>query len=175
MILTDDEDLAEKARYLTTQAKDDPARYIHDEIGYNFRLTNVQAAIGIAQLEKLREFVKRKKEIYRQYVEALDGIEGLAMAKVPDYADNNHWMNLLQIDSEAYGSDLEELKLRLEKNGIQSRPVWTLNHFQKPYKNCQSYKIERAGELVKNSLCLPSSTNLTTNKIKNIITILSNK
>ena len=67
MILTDFEELAEKARYLTTQAKDDPVRYIHHEIGYNFRLTNIQAALGVAQLEQLPEFITRKKEIFKKY------------------------------------------------------------------------------------------------------------
>ena len=107
MIQTDDTDLAEKAKYLITQAKDDPARYVHNEIGYNFRLTNMQAALGVAQLEQLPGFLERKKEIYHQYNEAVKGIEGLSMAPVPDRADNNHWMNLLCIDPDVYGRDRE--------------------------------------------------------------------
>ena len=168
MILIDDEELATKVRYLTTQAKDDPVRYVHNEIGYNFRLTNIQAALGVAQLEQLPEFLKRKKDIYRQYVEAVKTIEGLSMASVPDYANNNHWMNVLQIDSATYSVDREGLMERLWKNGIQTRPVWNLNHMQKQYRNCQSYKIEKAEELVKKSLCLPSSTNLTGNDLDNV-------
>ena len=175
MILTDDEKLSDKARYLTTQAKDDPVRYIHHEIGYNFRLSNIQAAIGVAQLEQLPEFLDRKRDIYRQYVEAVEEIEGLRMASVPGYAKNNHWMNLLQIDGKTYGTNREGLMARLEKNGIQTRPVWALNHKQRPYTDCQSYKIKRAEELVKNSLCLPSSTNLATDQINSIITCLINK
>jgi dTDP-4-amino-4,6-dideoxygalactose transaminase len=157
MILTNDENLAGQARYLTTQAKDDPVRYIHDEIGYNFRLTNIQAALGVAQLEQLPVFLKRKQEIFSQYQTVLDNIANLTLAGVPDYADNNHWMNLLQIDGEAYGEDREELMHRLHENGIQTRPVWGLNHLQKPYKNCHTYRIEKSIELVNNSLCLPSS------------------
>ena len=74
MILTNDDRLAEKARYLTTQAKDDPVRYIHDEIGYNFRLTNIQAALGVAQLEQLSGFLVRRKTIYSNYVAGVNDI-----------------------------------------------------------------------------------------------------
>ena len=160
MILTDDEYLAEKARYLTTQAKDDPVRYIHQEIGYNFRITNIQAALGVAQLEQLPVFLKRKRDIFSQYQTAFDNIAGLTLAGVPDYAGNNHWMNLLQIDKDAYGEDREELMQRLDENGIQTRPVWALNHLQEPYREFQNYHIEYAEKLINNSLCLPSSTNL---------------
>ena len=172
MILTDDEALAEKAKYLTTQAKDDPIRYVHDEIGYNFRLTNIQAALGVAQLEQLPDILKRKKEIHHFYQKELEGIDGLSISKAPDYADNNHWMNLLQIDSNVYGENREMLMKRLGGNSIQSRPVWKLNHEQKPYKDCQYYKIEKAKELVDKSLCLPSSTNLINTDLDNVISKL---
>ena len=173
MILTDFEELAEKARYLTTQAKDDPVRYIHHEIGYNFRLTNIQAAMGVAQLEQLPGFLERKREIFHQYQTALQDIEGLTLANIPNYADNNHWINLMRIDSPLYGEARETLMQRLEKNGIQTRPVWTLNHLQKPYKNYISYEIDNACQLVNDSLCLPSSLNLTEDDITKIITNLN--
>ena len=172
MILTDDADLAEKAKYLTKQAKDDRLRYIHHEIGYNFRLTNIQAALGVAQLEQLPRFLERKGEISHQYQNALKGVDGLSIADVPNYADNNHWMNVLQIDNAVYGEDRDSIMQRLEKNRIQTRPVWALNHLQKPYKDCQSYKIEQAEELVNNSLCLPSSTNLSDEDLNKVIDIL---
>ena len=78
-------------------------------------------------------------------------------------------MNLLQIDSETYKENRETLMVRLEENGIQTRPVWALNHLQKPYKNCQSYKIKKAEELINNSLCLPSSSNLKNDEIMKVI------
>jgi perosamine synthetase len=173
MILTDDEALADKAKYLTTQAKDDPIRYVHHEIGYNFRLTNIQAALGVAQLEQLPDFLAHKKNIHQAYVKALEKIDGLTIAPVPDYANSNYWMNLLQIDSRIYGQDRESLMSRLEEAGIQTRPVWVLNHLQKPYKNYQSYKIEQAEELVNNSLCLPSSTNLSDKELNKVVEVLN--
>ena len=92
---------------------------------------------------------------------------------MPDYADNNHWLNLLQIDNKAYNEDREVLMKRLEENGIQTGPVWKLNHEQKPYKDCQYYKIEKAKKLVKNSLCLPSSSNLSNENLNKIVSILN--
>tara|TARA_Y100000590_G_scaffold255921_2_gene287441 strand:+ start:549 stop:1712 length:1164 start_codon:yes stop_codon:yes gene_type:complete len=172
MIITDNEKLAEKAKYITTQAKNDPIRYIHDEIGYNFRLTNIQAALGVAQLEKLPQFLDHKKTIHKKYFAGLNTIEGLEIAKTPSYANNNHWLNILKINEKEYRENRESLMVRLESNGIQSRPIWGLNHLQKPYKDCQNYRIECSINHVSSSLCLPSSSNLETHEIERIISVL---
>ena len=173
MILTDDEELADKARYLTTQAKDDPVRYIHHEIGYNFRLTNIQAALGVAQLEQLPAFLERKREFFNKYQTAINDIDGLVIADVPGYAENNRWMILLQIDKKVCGEDREELMHRMNANNIQTRPAWAPIHLQKPYRSCQTYHVERAEELVGISLCLPSSTNLSDSDLLKVITNLN--
>ena len=173
MILTDDEQIADKAGYLTTQAKDDPVSYLHHEIGYNFRLTNLQAALGLAQLEQLMGFLQRKNEIHEQYVNNIENISGLKIAKVPDYANNNHWMNILRIDQEVYGQNRETLMGYLQTKGIQTRPVWCLNHLQKPYLGCQIYKMEQADKLIETSLCLPSSSQLSDEDIATIVSALN--
>jgi len=173
MILADDETLAEEAKYLTTQAKDDPINYIHNEVGYNFRLTNIQAALGVAQLEQLPLYLESKQKIFSKYVNMTKTIEGLSIVKTPSYANNNHWLTILQIDEKKYGKNRKNLMLRLESSSIQARPVWNLNHLQKPYKDCQSYSIEKATELIKNSLCLPSSVNLNELEISRISDVLS--
>jgi perosamine synthetase len=172
MILTDDEVMADRARYLTTQAKDDPVRYIHHEIGYNFRLTNIQAALGVAQLEQLTGFLKRKREIFQQYQTTLNDVDGLTISDVPSYSENNRWMILLQINKKTYGEDREELMQRLDANNIQTRPAWAPIHLQNPYRACQTYRIEKAEELVDNSLCLPSSTKLNNTDLGKIIRVL---
>ncbi|MDB4037922.1 LegC family aminotransferase [Candidatus Thioglobus sp.] len=172
MILTNDNAIMEKARYLTTQAKDDPVRYIHNEIGYNFRLSNIQAALGVAQLEQLPNFVERKRDILNTYKASINGIDGLSIADVPSYAENNHWMVLLQIDKDIYGENREALMHRLDKKNIQTRPAWSPIHLQKPYRTCQTYHIEKADELVDNSLCLPSSTNLENSDLSEVIRAL---
>ena len=173
MILTNNFNLASKAKYLTKQAKDDNVKYVHNEIGYNYRLTNIQAALGVAQLEQIPIFLNQKKEIHKYYHESINNILGLSLSITPDYADNNHWLNLLQIDKKIYCNDRETLMERLKSNGIQTRPVRKLNHEQKPYKNCQHYKIERAKKLVENSLCLPSSSNLTNENQNKVVTQLN--
>jgi len=170
MILTDDEGLAAKARYLTTQAKDDEIKYIHNEIGYNFRLTNIQAALGVAQLEQLDGFIERKKEIYNRYKSGLDNHSNFSIADIPDYADNNHWLTVLKTASELKRDDAFK---NLTDNSIQTRPVWCLNHLQKPYLRHQFFNIENAVTLYNNSLCLPSSVTLGGPELNLIVGILN--
>jgi aminotransferase in exopolysaccharide biosynthesis len=165
MIVTDVSAYAEKARYLTTQAKDDELRYIHNEVGYNFRLTNIQAALGVAQLEVLPEYLRLKRSHYLAYKEKIDGIEGLILAESPLYAQNNHWMYPLQIEGGLYGKDREELMEYLKTEGIQTRPVWYLNHLQAPYRDCRSYHIQQALHLLEVTLCIPCSVSLKTSDI----------
>jgi len=172
MILTNNKEYFEKAKYLTTQAKDDTIRYVHNEIGYNYRLTNIQAAMGVAQLEKLPEFLKIKVQNFELYKKQIDKIPGLHFAETPDYAENNHWMYCLQIDKKLYGKDREELMSYLFEQKIQTRPVWYLNHLQKPYRNFQNYKIEKAIELWESTLNIPCSVSLTDTQINEVILAL---
>tara|TARA_Y100001980_G_C14556714_1_gene349564 strand:+ start:6623 stop:7780 length:1158 start_codon:yes stop_codon:yes gene_type:complete len=169
MIITDNETLANKARYLTTQAKDNSTYYVHNEIGFNFRITNIQAALGLAQLEQLPQFLKRKKEIHHYYKSCLELITGIDLAAVPSYADNNHWMNVIRIDKKTHPKSKVQLLEYLIQKGIEVRPVWKQNHLQKPYINNQGYKIEMVNHLVKNSLCIPSSVGLSNEDIDSII------
>jgi len=175
MIVTNNREYAERARYLTTQAKDDPVRYIHNEIGYNFRLTNIQAALGVAQLEQLTNYIETKKTNYWLYKKEIDKIPGLHLAETPDYAHSNYWFYCLQIDKEVYGKDREDLMAYLSKNKIQTRPIWYLNHLQKPYKDCQNYKIEKAHEMLSKTLNIPCSVNLKEEEIEQIIKLLKMK
>ncbi len=172
MILTNDEKLATKAKYLTTQAKDDPIRYRHDEIGYNFRLPNIQAAIGLAQMEQLDKIIEKKEKIHNIYKKKVNKMNGLNIASTPAYSNNNYWLNILQVNDSIYGLNCENLSEIFEKNKVQTRPVWFLNHNQRPYKNCQVYQIENAKILLRKSLCLPSSSNLKKNELEKIINCL---
>jgi aminotransferase in exopolysaccharide biosynthesis len=169
MIVTDNDEYAERSRYLSTQAKNDPVRYVHNETGYNYRLTNIQAAVGVAQLEKLPEFIEKKKKNYAVYKEAIDRIDGLHLAGVPDYAEQNHWFYSLQIDKDRYGRDRDGLMNYLAEKNIQARPVWELNHRQNMYKNDLAYKIEKAYELWEISLNIPCSVNLDRDSISRVI------
>jgi len=173
MILTDNKKLADSARYLTTQAKDDPVHFVHNEIGYNFRLTNIQAALGLAQLEQLPGFLSRKLDIHNYYKASFKKLSNQTIAGVPSYAQNNHWVNVLQLHYENNEKERNRVKQQLEYYGIESRVVWTLNHKQKIYENCQAYQIENANKLVEKSLCLPSSSNLSYEDINKVINVTS--
>lgn len=170
-ILTNDKTIADKARYLISQAKDDPFRYIHNEVGYNYRITNVNAAIGLAQLEKIDDILKNKRAIRKIYSESISEIKNIILAETPSYADNNFWLNLISL-SKDHKYSAWELFNTFEKNKIQTRPVWQLNHLQNKYKNCQSFKITNAVKKLRNSLCIPSSNHLTKNQIERVINIL---
>lgn len=173
MILTNNKELSEKARYLTTQAKDDGIRYIHNEVGYNFRLTNIQAALGAAQLEKLNDYLEIKKENYLYYEKSIKDIKGIELKSVPGYSRNNYWLYAIDINKDIYGMDKDELMDIFEKNGISSRPIWYLNHLQKPFSSFFSYNIFNANNLHEKSLCMPSSVNLTKTSIDKVVKVLN--
>ena len=169
MLVTNEPRLAERARYLTTQAKDDKSRYIHNEVGYNYRLTNIQAALGVAQLEELGAFIEVKKRNYYSYQRKLRGIPGLHLAEVPQYADSNYWFYALRINEKVAGFNSEQAMQFLHKNKVESRPVWYLNHLQKPFKDFQSYKIEKAYTLHRETINIPCSINLTEEELNAVV------
>ena len=172
MFVTNNPEYAEKAKYLSTQAKDDGLRYIHDEVGYNFRMTNIQAAMGVAQLELIDEFIYKKTNNYMLYKSWINEIPGLTIAETPNYGESNYWYYCLQIKKESYGKVKEELMKYLNDNGIQTRPVWYPNHLQKPFKDFQNYKIEKANELWENTLNIPCSVDLKEEDVRKIISKL---
>lgn len=158
-ILTNDDILAKKARYILSQAKDDPIEYIHNEVGYNYRLTNLQASLGLAQIEQLQEKVIKKKKINTFYKNNIDTNKGRSILAGPSNSRSNQWLNVLKLDPDKH-KDWRCLFQHLKRNNIDSRPVWFLNHNQKPFKEFQKYSVTRAESEVRYSLCLPSSVGL---------------
>lgn len=175
MIVTNRKTFADKARYLVNQAKDDSLRYIHNTVGFNYRMNNVQAALGVSQLGSLAEVIRRKKGNYDYYRAAVSGIPGLRLAAAPEYADNNFWMYALQVDRRRFGRSRDELMDAFIKGGIEVRPLWYLNHRQRPYRNDQSYRIEKALELYRVTLNLPCSAGLSREDIDRVIRLLKSK
>ncbi|MBW6409467.1 LegC family aminotransferase [Clostridium weizhouense] len=160
MIVSNDQKLLSKARYLSTQAKDDTLYYIHNEIGYNYRMSNLQAALGKAQLEQLEDFIKIKKENYELYKSKISNIEGLSLMDFRKDVLPNYWFYSLLIDNSKYRLKRDELILFLLEKGIQTRPIWGLIQNQKPYKKCEVYKVEKAKEYINKIINIPCSTNL---------------
>ncbi len=172
MLLTSDPAAAAKARYLSTQAKDDPIRYVHDEVGYNWRLTNVQAAIGVAQLERLDEFVAARRRHHARYGELLAGVSGLEVAPVPPWAFNNCWLTAVRIDASRFGMDREQTMAHLQTKGVESRPLWHPNHLQRPYRDCVAWNVGRSVSLWEQTLNIPSSAGLTDEQLGKVVTAL---
>ena len=168
MIVTDDDALAERARYLSTQAKDDEVHYVHHDVGYNFRLTNLQAALGVAQLEELPTFLETKRQNFLRYRAALEQVAGLELADGPAYARNNHWLYAVQIDAARFGRDRERVMADLTEAAIQTRPLWELNHRQRPYRHCRHERVTRALLLHERTLNLPCSTNLRPDEVDRV-------
>lgn len=159
-----------KAKYLSTQAKDDELYYVHDNIGYNYRMTNLQAALGVAQLEKLEQFIKIKIRNYELYKSKINNIKGLTLLEYNNKARNNHWFYSLYINNNKL--DRDQLLKYLFENEIQTRPIWKLIHTQAPYINNQAYKIEKAIIYYHKILSIPCSTNLKRESIEYIINTL---
>ena len=164
MILTNNQKIAKKAKYLITQAKDDPIYSVHNEVGYNFRLTNILAALGLAQLESLSKYIKKKKVIHERYKAKINKIKYLSISNTPYYAVCNYWLNILEINKNLSKKKLSKIIKYLFKKGIEVKPLWHPNHLQKKYKNCQNYKLDNINKIYLNRLCLPSSTQLTKKK-----------
>lgn len=169
MIITADAKMADKARYLTTQAKDDSAHYMHNDVGYNYRLTNIQAALGVAQLEQLDTFIEIKKRNYPHYANKLKNAPGLTLLGVPPGTSPNYWFYSLLIDEKHFGLSRDELMRRLSAQGIQSRPLWYPNHLQKPYRGAQNHNIDKALWFHKRALNMPCSVNLKKADITRIV------
>jgi dTDP-4-amino-4,6-dideoxygalactose transaminase len=161
MILTDNKKIAKKAKYLTNQAKDDPIYSVHNEVGYNFRLPNILAALGLAQLESLSKYIEKKKIIHKRYKKKINRIKYLSISNTPHYASCNHWLNVLEIEKNLTKKKISKIIKYFSKNNIEVRPLWHPNHLQKKYKNCQTYKLDNINNFYKNRLCLPSSSQLT--------------
>ena len=160
MINTDNEEWARRAKYLTTQAKDDPIEYVHHEIGYNYRLTNLQAAVGVAQMENLDDYVRIKRDIAGRYAKGLADVPGLALPKEASWARSTFWLYTLLVDESRYGMGSRALQRALAERNIQTRPLWAPIHTLRPYRDCPAYKIETAERLYRDALSLPCSVGL---------------
>ena len=158
-VVSNHPDWAEHAKHLSTQAKTDLLQFLHDEVGYNYRMTNVQACLGIAQLERLEEFIAHKKALYDHYVEKLDGVKGLRILPFrEDCTRSNHWFFSLYVKD--FALDRDEIIEKLQAQGIQTRPVWALIHEQADYPRNEAYALDKALDYRKHIVNLPCSTNL---------------
>jgi perosamine synthetase len=161
MIVTDNETWAERARYLTTQAKDDSVEYFHSEIGYNYRLTNIQAAMGVAQMEQIDSFIAQKKATARIYDDAFLNIESVTFMPDQSFTSPVYWLYTILIDKASTLEERKDFIRDLNDQGIGARPLWHTLHNLPPYRNCQAFQIEHGVRLYERGTSLPSSVGLT--------------
>jgi len=169
MILTHNEGWAARARYLTTQAKIDPIESVHNAIGYNYRLTNIQAALGCAQMEKLDEYVDIKRRIARSYAQEFSSIPGITCMPEASWASSIFWMYTILVDETNYGMTSRALFDHLKIAAVETRPLWQPLHRSPAHKGAQAYYCEFAEDLFNRALRLPSSVGLTPAKQKKVI------
>lgn len=156
-ILTNDKLLAARAKHLTTTAKLPHAwRYVHDEIGFNYRLPNLNAALGCAQLERLPLFIAAKRDLFKRYSEAFAGVQGIHVQKEPADCVSNYWLQTLVLDKELSEFHVDLLNA-LNRAGYMSRPVWTLLHHLQPYRHCPRMNLDVAESLATRLISIPSS------------------
>lgn len=166
MIVTDNAVTAKRARYLSTQAKDDPIEYVHGAIGYNYRLTNVQAAVGVAQMECLSEFLAAKRAHARRYTELLDGVPGITPMPEAPYASSAFWMYTILVDADRFGKTSRDLLRELAAANIQARPLWQPGHLSPSQAPARAFEGTVAERLCRESLSLPSSVGLTPEELE---------
>ena len=160
MIVTNRQDWARRAKYLTTQAKDDPIEYVHEAIGYNYRLTNIQAAMGCAQLEQLPDYVAAKRRIAANYTGAFKDVPGICSMAQADWALSTYWLFTVLVDKDQYGMDSRELLRRLGEVKIQTRPLWQPMHQSPAHAGCSSVSGNVAERINRDALSLPCSVGL---------------
>lgn len=160
MLVTNDPAFAARARYLTTQAKDDPLEYIHNEMGFNYRLTNLQAALGCSQMEELSSYVEIKRGIAALYRDAFADVDGIRPMIEAPWAFSTFWLFTILVDPDRFGMNSRQLLRELSKRGIQSRPLWQPMHRSPSFAYLSPANCPVADHLYAHALSLPSSVDL---------------
>jgi dTDP-4-amino-4,6-dideoxygalactose transaminase len=160
MLVSDSAELIGRARFLATQARDPAPHYQHSEIGYNYRLSNLLAAIGRGQLQNLDSRMAARREVNRRYRYALGDVDGITFMPIVDPGWNG-WLTCILVDPVATGTDREQLRRQLESLDIESRPIWKPLHLQPVFSGCQVIGGKAAETIFENGLCLPSGSSLT--------------
>jgi pyridoxal phosphate-dependent aminotransferase EpsN len=169
MLVSEDEKLVEKARFLATQARDPAPHYQHSEIGYNYRLSNVLAGIGRGQLLVLEDRVQARRHNYEVYQAELGHLPGIDFMPEASFGRATRWLTCLTIDPAKFGRDREEIRLTLAQQKIETRPVWKPLHLQPVFADCECIGGEVAEDLFNRGLCLPSGSNLTEEDLARVI------
>jgi len=178
MLASEDAELIAHARKLSQQARDPAPHYEHTEIGYNYRLSNILAAIGLGQLDVLEARVAKRRRIFRWYEQALFGLPGVSFMPEAAYGKANRWLTVMQIDAKEFGATPEAVRLALEAENIESRPVWKPMHAQPVFAGCRLFSGKNGGAVAEEQfargLCLPSGTAMTEDDVARVAGVVKN-
>ncbi len=172
MLLTDRKDRADQARFLATQARDPAPHYQHSHIGYNYRMSNLLAALGRGQLLHLAEKVEARRRNYRTYEAALGKHPGIHFMPEAPYGRSTRWLTCLTIDPAAFGATREEIRLTLEAENIESRPVWKPMHLQPVFADCRYVGRGISDAIFADGLCLPSGSGMTDGDLARVVGLI---
>lgn len=165
-VTANDSKLVNHMRFLSTQAKTDPHYYIHNEVGYNYRMTNLQAALGVAQMEELPDFIRRKQRNYELYKKLFSGFKYGFLMPFREGTDSNKWFYSININRSYITIPMREIIAALQYKGIETRAIWGLINEQRPYEGEETYKLEKAPYYAGRILNIPSSTQITEGDIQ---------
>lgn len=176
MLVSDDEEKIAKARFWSTQARDNARHYEHTELGYNYRMSNITAGIGRGQLRVLNERIAQKKRIFERYTEEFNSIEDIVMMPICEYGEPNYWLSCMTLKEESRIKPLDII-LALEEKNIESRPIWKPMHMQPYYGEFEFFnhnedEISVAEDIFNRGVCLPSDTKMTEEEIDKVINII---
>ena len=174
MLASDDADLIAQARFLSQQARDAAPHYEHSKIGFNYRMSNILAAIGRGQLAVLDERVNAKRRVFEKYQVALKDVAGLEFMPEAPYGQSNRWLTVVLISPDQFGADRETVRLALEKENIEARPVWKPMHLQPVFEGRRCVGGSVAEDLFRRGLCLPSGTAMSDDDIQRVTSVILN-
>ena len=172
MLLSNEEDVTTKARFLATQAREPAAHYEHKEMGYNYRLSNILGAVGRSQLSTLDERVSRRREIFDYYQRHLRDLGGITFMPEMDGSFSSRWLSCILVDPQIFGANREDIRLALEVENIESRPIWKPLHMQPLFEGTEMVGGEVSEEIFQKGLCLPSGHAMTEGQLAQVIGVI---
>jgi pyridoxal phosphate-dependent aminotransferase EpsN len=172
MLVSDDQSLIERARFLATQARDRAPHYQHSCLGFNYRMSNVLAAIGRGQLRVLPQRIAARRRNFEFYSHELGAVPGIEFMPRQEHGSGNHWLTCITIEPAEFGATREQVRLSLEAHNIEARPVWKPLHMQPVFAGCRVRGGERSAAIFKRGLCLPSGSNLTRADLERVCSLI---
>jgi dTDP-4-amino-4,6-dideoxygalactose transaminase len=172
MLVSSSDDHVARARFLASQAREPAPHYEHAVVGYNYRLSNLLAAVGRGQLLHLPERVDRRRTVNTRYRQALEGTPGITFAPVAAFGQPTHWLTCITVESSGFGATAEDVRARLEKDDVEARPLWKPMHLQPVFAGCRTVGGKVCAQLFECGLCLPSGTTLSDAQIDGIAEVI---